>query len=909
MDEKYFAQKIEQKWQRRWAENRTFETQVDASKEKFYALEMLPYPSGRLHMGHVRNYSIGDALAWYKRLKGFNVLHPIGWDSFGQPAEQAAIKKGVNPRDWTEDNIRQMREQLQRLGIGYDWSREIAAHRPEYYKFDQWFFLKMLEKGLAYKKMTQVNWCPRDETTLSNEQASGGVCWRCGSAVEKKDIAQWFLRITAYAEELLQGMNEIEAGWAERVLTMQKNWIGRSEGAFVNFKVQSPSAKNLESEVLNLEFTRVFTTRIDTIYGANAIVVAAEHPIIEANFANFTDEVKAKIEQIKTEKAQPRDYGTEIEKDGVDTNLKAVNPFSGEELPVWVGNYVMMEYGTGAVMSVPAHDERDFEFAKKFGLPIREVVEPQRRRDAEENQLTDIENSAIRNPQSTFTDYGVVVNSGEWTGKTSVEAKKEMARFAEEKGFGEAATTYRLRDWGISRQRFWGAPIPIVYCDKCGTVPEKYENLPVRLPEHAPFTGVGESPLAKVPEFVNTTCPKCNETAKRETDTMDTFVDSTWYYFRYTDPHNSEMPFDPEIAAYWTPVDQYIGGVDHAVMHLLYTRFWTKVMRDIGLVNFDEPVKNLLTQGMVVGESYYSKEKESYVAPDEVEIERDERGKILNARLRDDDSIVKVAVEKMSKSKYNGVDPDDMVSIYGADAVRLFTLFAAPAENELVWQETGIDGAVRFLQRVYRFVYRWRLAIAEFGTRSAEFKDGDDNPQSALCTPHSDDGARKLRRKTHQTIKRVTENLESYQFNTPVAALMELSNALGDFKVEPEKASADQLFAVKEALESLILMLAPFAPHVAEELWESATGNDAGILESGARFPIADETLTRAEKIEIPVQVNGKLRSRLLVAPETAREKLELLALADAKIGEYTSGKQIVKIVVVPNRLVNIVVK
>ncbi len=656
MDEKYFAQKIEQKWQRRWAENRTFETRVDAAREKFYALEMLPYPSGRLHMGHVRNYSIGDALAWYKRLRGFNVLHPIGWDSFGQPAEQAAIKKGVNPRDWTEDNIRQMREQLQRLGIGYDWSREIAAHRPEYYKFDQWFFLKMLEKGLAYKKMTQVNWCPRDETTLSNEQASGGVCWRCGSAVEKKDIAQWFLRITAYAEELLEGMTEIQAGWAERVLTMQRNWIGKSEGAFVDFKIQNEDAESLQS-------VRVFTTRIDTIYGANAIVVAAEHPIIEANYANFSDEVKAKIERIKIEKAQPRDYGEEIEKDGVDTNLKAVNPFGGEELPVWVGNYVMMEYGTGAVMSVPAHDERDFEFARKFDLPIREVVQsPQSAvrnpQPMENRQLTATEESKI---QTAFTNYGVVMNSGEWNGKTTEDAKREMTRFAEEKGFGEAATTYRLRDWGISRQRFWGAPIPIVYCGKCGTVPEKYENLPVRLPESAPFSGVGESPLAKVSEFVNTTCPKCNEPAKRETDTMDTFVDSTWYYFRYTDPHNSEMPFDPKIAAYWTPVDQYIGGVDHAVMHLLYTRFWTKVMRDIGLVDFGEPVKNLLTQGMVVGESYYSKARESYVAPDEVEIERDERGRILNARLKDDDSMVKVAVEKMSKSKYNGVDPDDMV--------------------------------------------------------------------------------------------------------------------------------------------------------------------------------------------------------------------------------------------------------
>ncbi|CAN5645339.1 leucine--tRNA ligase [soil metagenome] len=873
MDEKYFAQKIEQKWQRRWAENKTFEVEDDDAREKFYCLEMLPYPSGRLHMGHVRNYSIGDALAWYKRLQGFNVLHPIGWDSFGQPAEQAAIKKGVNPRDWTEENINQMREQLQRLGIGYDWRREIAAHRPEYYKFDQWFFLKMLERGLAYKKMTKVNWCPKDQTTLSNEQASGGICWRCGTAVEKKDFAQWFLRITAYAEELLQGMNEIEAGWAERVLTMQKNWIGKSEGAFVDFVV-----KNADEKI------RVFTTRVDTIYGANAIVVAAEHPIVENNKAGFSDEVLEKIEEIKAAKMNATDYGEEVEKDGIDTNLKAINPFSGEELPVWVGNYVMMEYGTGAVMSVPAHDERDFEFANKFGLPIKEVVRGQRLEVGEESKI-----------EQAFTDYGVLVNSGEWSGKTTEVAKREMAEFAEKNNFGEAAITYRLRDWGISRQRFWGAPIPIIYCEHCGAVPEKYENLPVELPENAPFTGVGESPLAKVPEFYETTCPKCNEPAKRETDTMDTFVDSTWYYFRYTDPHNSEMPFKPEIANYWLPVDQYIGGVDHAVMHLLYTRFWTKVMRDIGLVDFDEPIENLLTQGMVVGESFYSNSKSSYFPPDEVEIVRDEKGKVVEARLKSDDSPVKVAVEKMSKSKYNGVDPDDMVSIYGADASRIFALFAAPAENELVWQETGIDGAVRFLQRVYRFVYRWHEALRRVESRESRVES---KPET-----------RKLRQKTHQTIKRITENFESYQFNTPVAALMELSNALGDFKVEPDKATADELFAVSEALKSLILMLAPYAPHFAEEMWENLTSSEQGILQSGARFPIADESLAKADEMEIPFQVNGKLRSRVLVSPETSQADLEAMALADVKIKEYTDDKQIVKIIVVPNRLVNIVVK
>ena len=886
MDEKYFALKIEQKWQRRWAENKTFETEVDNSKRKFYALEMLPYPSGRLHMGHVRNYSIGDALAWYKRLQGFNVLHPIGWDSFGQPAEQAAIKKGVNPRDWTEDNINQMRAQLQKLGFSYDWRREIAAHRPEYYKFDQWFFLKMLERGLAYKKMTQVNWCPHDQTTLSNEQASGGVCWRCGNKVEKKDLAQWFLRITHYAEELLSGMERIEAGWAERVLTMQKHWIGKSEGAFVDFAIKGSDEK-----------VRVFTTRIDTIYGANSIVVAAEHPIIETHLGEMSKAVLDKIEEIKIEKAKPTEYGEEVEKDGINTGIKAINPFSGEELPVWIGNYVMMEYGTGGVMSVPAHDERDFEFANKFELPIKTVIKSQTQAAGAENPKSQIPNPKSQ-IESAFTDYGVLINSGEWSGKTSDEAKREMTQFAKENNFGEAAVTYRLRDWGISRQRFWGAPIPVVYCEKCGAVPEKYENLPVRLPDTAPFTGAGESPLARVPEFYETTCPNCGEAAKRETDTMDTFVDSSWYYFRYADPQNTEMPFDSKIANYWLPVDQYIGGVDHAVMHLLYTRFWTKVMRDIGLVNFDEPVEKLLTQGMVVGESFYSNAKASYIEPDAVEIVRDEKGKVVEARLKSDDSPVKVAVEKMSKSKYNGVDPDDMVAIYGADAARIFALFAAPAENELVWQETGIEGAVRFLQRVYRLVYRWQSAV---GSSQSAVGSQAESQQSVE--------AKKLRQKTHQTIGRITENFESYQFNTPVAALMELSNALGDFKIEPDKANSDELFAASEALQSLILMLAPYAPHFAEEMWENLTGNEQGILQSGATFPVADKSLAQADEIEIPIQVNGKLRSRITAAPETSKEALEAAALADAKIQEYIGGKQIVKIVVVPNRLVNIVVK
>ncbi|RMH33997.1 MAG: leucine--tRNA ligase [Acidobacteria bacterium] len=884
MDEKYFAKKVEQKWQKIWSENKTFEVEIDSEKPKFYALEMLPYPSGNLHMGHVRNYSIGDALAWYKRLKGFNVLHPIGWDSFGQPAEDAAIKRGVNPLDWTEDNINHMRNQLKRLGLSYDWRREIFAHRPDYYKFDQWFFLKMYEKGLAYKKMTQVNWCPNCQATLSNEQASGGLCWRCGNLVTKKDLEQWFLRITNYADQLLEDMSEIEAGWPQKVLKRQRDWIGRSEGAYVDFKLTQP--------VGEIEKIRIFTTRIDTIFGANAVVVAAEHPLIDAYFECFTEEVKKTIEKIRLEKRKITDYEAEQEKEGIDTGLKAINPFSGEELPIWVGNYVMMEYGTGAVMSVPAHDERDFEFAKKYGLPIRQVI-------SSPHQSFD------KFGQEAFTEYGILINSGEWTGKTSEEAIKEMAEYARRNGFGEPAVTYRLRDWGISRQRYWGAPIPIVYCDDCGIVPEKYENLPIELPKNVEITGMGESPLAKVAEFVNCSCPQCGKPAKRETDTMDTFVDSCWYYFRYCDPHNPDLPFDPKIVHYWTPVDQYIGGDDHAVMHLIYTRFWTKVMRDIGLVNFNEPVKRLLTQGMVVGETFFEvipnpddpsgKGKRIYYPPDTVQVERDQKGRIISAKSADGKPL-QWAIERMSKSKGNGVDPDEMVEIYGADATRIFTLFAAPVENELVWNETGIEGAVRFLQRVWRFVWKWQEKISDSTTCEI-----DKIEFSAE--------ARKLRRKTHQTIKRVTENLESLQFNTPIAALMELLNAIYDFKVEPENASPGDLFAIREAVTSLIVMLAPFAPHVAEELYSQIVGNEKGLLANGVRFPEYDEELAKADEIEIPIQINGKLRSKVVASADASDEDLKALAFADAKIKEYINGKEIVKVIVVPKRLVNIVIK
>ncbi len=876
MDEKYFAKKIEAKWQKIWSDSGAFAAKIVDDKPKFYQLEMLPYPSGNLHMGHVRNYSVGDAIAWYKRLKGFNVLHPIGWDSFGQPAEDAAVKRGVNPRDWTEENIKAMRGQLERLGLSYDWGRQMFAHRPDYYKFDQWFFLKMYDMGLAYKKLTQVNWCETDQATLSNEQASGGLCWRCGNPVTKKDLEQWFLKTTAYADELIDGLDELESGWPQHVIKRQRDWIGRSEGAYVDFAVGGSEQEKI----------KVFTTRIDTIYGVNSIVLAAEHPIVDQYIGTFSETVRTKIEELRQEKLKPTDREVEIDKDGIDTGLKALNPFSGEEVPVWVGNYVMMEYGTGAVMSVPGHDERDFEFASKFGLPIRRViVDPD----------TPVDPDAP--VDAAHYEKGVLVQSGDWTGLSSEQAISDMTAHAQARGFGEAAKTYRLRDWGISRQRFWGSPIPIIYCDECGTVPEKFENLPVELPENAPITGTGESPLAKVPEFYEAECPRCGGAARRETDTMDTFVDSSWYFFRYTDHDNEILPFAPEVAEYWTPVDQYIGGDDHAVMHLIYTRFWSKVMRDIGLVKFDEPVKRLLTQGMVVGETFFddSTGKRVYHPPDRVAVSRDEKGKMTGARASDGTEL-KYAIERMSKSKGNGVDPDEMVEIYGADASRMFVLFAAPVDHELVWHEAGIEGAVRFLQRLWRFVGKWEPSMA------AEL--------AVLTTDaHLSEAAKTLRQKTHQTIKRVDQSLDTLQFNTPVAALMELLNSLYDAKLEPDTATAEEMAAVKESITSTLLMLAPFAPHTAEELYATVIGNENGMIANGARFPVFSEELARADVIEIAVQVNGKLRSRIFASPDAPNGTLESQALADEKVQEHIAGKDVVKVIVVPKRLVNVVVR
>lgn len=849
MDEKYFPEKIEQKWQQHWAESGAFEAHDDDPRPRFYALEMLPYPSGFLHMGHVRNYAIGDALAWYKRLRGFNVLHPIGWDSFGQPAEQAAIKRGIQPREWTEENIAHMRGQMKRLGVSYDWRREIAAHRPDYYRWDQWFFLKMLERELAYKRKSFVNWCPKEQTVLSNEQSSGGVCWRCGTPVVKKEIEQWFLRTTKYAEQLVADIKEIEGGWPEKVLKRQRDWVGRSEGAYIDFAVRDSDKK-----------IRVFTTRIDTVFGATAVVLAVEHPLLPELLTDsaLKDEVMQFVEKVKAARAIKEDALEEEEKIGMNTGALAVNPFNGELMPIWIANYVLMDYGTGAVMSVPAHDERDFEFARKYTLPIRQVIAP-----TVHGHHADMVDTTPGSDQSmdmiaAFTEYGVLVNSGEWSGKLSQSAINEMAEYASQKGFGGGAVTYRIRDWGISRQRFWGAPIPIVYCGTCGMVPVPEKDLPVMLPDKAEFTGTGESPLKGVPEFVNTSCPKCGRPATRETDTMDTFVDSSWYFFRYTDPKNETAAFDPEIAAKWTPVDQYIGGDSHAVMHLIYTRFWNKVMRDLGLVKFNEPVKRLLTQGMVTNLVEGSNEWKA-----------------------------------MSKSLGNGVDPDEMIEAYGSDATRLFVLFAAPVENELRWSETGIEGAVRFLRRVWSMLRRWRERLS-------------DAPESLAKDVLNDDVVA-LRRKTHQTIARVTADFEKLDLNTNVAALMELTNALSEFKATPATASPAEIFAVREAIEALVVMLAPFSPHIAEEMWEGL-GHTGGLTKS-ANWPAADAELARKKELEIPVQVNGKLRSRVVVSPEVSEDELRTLALADEKVQSFTDGHEIIKVVVVPQRLVNVVVR
>lgn len=844
MHEKYQPHVIEEHWQRIWREEQTFAVRDDGTRPRYYMLEMLPYPSGRIHLGHVRNYSIGDAVAWYKRLRGYDVLHPMGWDAFGLPAENAAIKHGARPDEWTFQNIATMRAQLQRLGFSYDWSREIATCRPEYYRWNQWMFIQLFKKGLVYRKRSVVNWCPKCDTSLANEQAEGGYCWRHeDTPVEQRELEQWFVRQTDYAEELLAGIaGVLREGWPGHVLKRQQDWIGRSEGAEVDFLLADAPHVNI----------RIFTTRLDTIYGANAVIVAPEHPLMPTllEHSPVRAEVAAFVERITAQSLRERTESRE--KEGVETGLYAVNPFNGERLPVWTANFVLAQYGTGALMSVPAHDERDFEFSRKYGLPIRRVVWDTAPADPEATLLI----SSI-----PFLDEGRLgANCGPFAGMASDAARAAMAAYAEEQGFGKRTVVYRLRDWGISRQRAWGTPIPMIHCDACGTIsPEREENLPVVLPPDLDFSA--GAPLATHPTFTKVTCPSCGAPARRDTDTMDTFVDSNWYYFRYCDPHNDQRPFDTATVKRWLPVDFYIGGDEHAVMHLIYTRAWTMMMRDIGLIDFGEPVKRLLTQGMV----------------------------ILNGA-------------KMSKSLGNIVDPDEMIQRYGADATRLSILFAAPPEREVDWKrvtdEHGYDeypaaeGAMRYLARVWRLVHRWR-----------------DRCRAVTGLPETvSPAAEAVRRATHQAIARATDAFENgLRLNVAVAVCMELTNALYDFDTAMgDTAEVAAAQTMREGLEALTLMLTPLAPHIASELWREL-GRTTSLTE--AAWPTCDPELAREPQLEIPVQVNGKLKSKVLVAPDVTDAELEAAALADGKIRTLTDGKTIVKVIVVPKRLVNIVIR
>jgi leucyl-tRNA synthetase len=841
--ERYEPQTIEQKWFDRWAQTpELYRSEPSTSKrKKYYVLEMLPYPSGALHMGHVRNYAIGDALARYMWMQGYNVLHPMGWDSFGLPAENAAIANQTPPKQWTLGNIAKMKAQMKRLGFGYDWSKEVTTCLPDYYRWNQWFFIKFFERGLAYRKKSKVNWCPKCATVLANEQVlANGCCWRHeDTQVEQRELEQWFLRITNYADELLRDLDKLP-GWPEKVRTMQRNWIGRSEGALLDFKfdgVAGPAGDKIT----------VFTTRIDTIYGATSVQLAPEHPLVTDLVANNPD-LLAKVEDLIAEQRHAKEAGDigAIEKHGVFTEQYALNPFTNERVPIWVANYVLLDYGTGAIMSVPAHDERDYEFAKKYDLDIKIVILPRREGDAPDG--------APDEPVLPFTeDNSLLINSGEFSGLPCQEAMAKMSQYAELHGFGKATVTFRLKDWGISRQRYWGTPIPMIYCPTCGIVPVPEKDLPVLLPENVEITLAGGSPLGNVPEFVNVTCPKCGGPGRRETDTMDTFVDSSWYFYRYTDPTLSDKPLDSDTVGYWFPIDQYIGGVEHAILHLIYSRFWTKVMRDMGVVRNSEPAERLFTQGMVIKGG-----------------------------------------AKMSKSLGNVVSPDDMVARYGADSTRMYTLFGGPPDRDLDWQDAGVEGISRFLSKVYRFAVRnakpedpaWRAS-----------GDGQLSP-----------AARKVQRKLHQTIQRITDDFAGrWHFNTSISALMELLNELYAYEDSLQRGGQPApLSLLAEAQRDLALMLAPFAPYLASELWEML-GETSELLR--APWPKYDPALAKEEEVEIGIQVNGKIRSRITVSVDAAEEEVRQLALADEKVKAAIEGKEIVKVLVVKGRLVNIAVK
>jgi len=826
MNERYVAQDIEKKWQESWAQNGAFKTEQDPQKPEYYVLEMFPYPSGNLHMGHVRNYSIGDVIARFKSMQGYNVLHPMGWDSFGMPAENAAIKHGVHPAGWTWDNIANMRSQQQELGLSYDWEREVATCHPDYYRWTQWLFLLFAERGLAYKKKAAVNWCTDCNTVLANEQVIDGCCWRCDSVVIKKELEQWFFKITDYADRLLSDLSELK-GWPERVKTMQENWIGRSEGAEFSFAVPE----------LNEEIA-VYTTRHDTVFGVSYVVLAPEHALVEKLIAGKenAEAVRQFVEKVRNMSELSR-TSSEFEKEGIFTGSYAVNPFTGEQVPIWVANYVLVEYGTGAVMGVPAHDERDWIFATKYNLAKKLVVRPA------DQELS------IETMEGAYDGTGIMVNSGQFSGMDNELGKVAIAKWLEEQNKGKRRVNYRLRDWLVSRQRYWGAPIPMINCPHCGTVPVPKEQLPVLLPENVNFVAGSVSPLAKVEEFVNCTCPTCGAAAKRETDTMDTFICSSWYYMRYTDPKNQTVPFDAEKANYWAPVDQYIGGIEHAILHLLYSRFFTKVLKDAGLVDVNEPFENLLTQGMVIKDG-----------------------------------------SKMSKSKGNVVSPGEIINKYGADTARVFILFAAPPERDLEWNDQGVEGAHRFLGRL------WRI-VAQF----VPYMAGEDSQYDASALTKID---QELRRALHTTIKKVTEDIGGrHNFNTAISSIMELVNAM--YAVKDESASLHPQ-VVREVISSVLRLLAPFAPHVCEELWNE-TMKDGSVHKQ--TWPVFDASAIELDEIEIVLQINGKVREKIVVAVGLTAKELEEKALGQEKVQALIEGKQVVKVICVPQKLVNIVVR
>ena len=824
----YHPQELDKKWQAHWAATKAFEVTEDLSKPKFYCLEMFAYPSGHAHVGHVRNYIIGDVVSRLKRLQGFNVLHPFGWDAFGLPAENAAIKSGIHPETSTLGNIAHMKGQLQRLGISYAWGRELATCLPDYYRWNQWLFTRMFEKGLAYRRRSTVNWCPSCNTVLANEQVVDGACWRCGTAVTQKDLEQWFFKITHYAEDLLHAADGLSK-WPEKVLTMQRNWIGRSEGARVRFPIQGAN-----------DSIEVFTTRIDTIFGATFMMLAPEHGLV-ATFAKESEDEKAFLAKAQKFRAQDRAgrLTGEVAKEGFFTGRFAINPYTNLPIPIWVANYVLGEYGTGAVMGVAAHDERDFDFARKYHLPIIPVIRPPKGEAPAEGTFYD-----------TAPD-DVLFNSGRFDGMKADQAIKAITAEAEERGIGYGTVQFRLKDWGISRQRYWGTPIPMIHCPIDGVVPVPDDQLPVELPKVTEFTGRGDSPLASVPEFVNVKCPRCGGPAKRETDTMDTFVDSSWYFYRFADAHNDQLPFDPKKVAYWAPVDFYSGGVEHAILHLIYSRFFARVFHDLGMIDHKEPFTHLLTQGMVL--------KDGAV---------------------------------MSKSKGNVVDPDSMTEKYGADALRLYVMFVAPPEKEVEWTDTGLEGSFRFLARVWRAADHWRDEAVKAGSARID--------HAALTGAE-----RSLRRKAHETIKRVTQDIDvRQQMNTAVSAMMELVNELYAYAEKGERSEQAPKVA-REAIEALIVMLSPFAPHTMEELWQMY-GHTDGLI--AAQWPVFDPDIAKAEELEIPVQVNGKLRGVVKVPPAIADEELQKIALADANVQAHIAGKTVRKVVIVKGRLVSIVV-